>query len=175
MRFLSQTAGKMLSQQWSGYFSITMADKAWERAVVFSVVCKKKKKGKKTSPDWCLKLLFGELCPHAAYHFFTASAIPTWKCGHLLHAATRKMLASSSSAHKQFCFFFAAAVYRRTAMAQLFSVFLGLGWWRCEVLQYSLGCASQTCKNKHAHRVRHQYAQLKNKKTRNRNKRIAAK
>lgn len=138
----------MLSQQWSGYFSITMADKTWARSVFFSVVCRKikKKKGKKTLPDWCLKLLFGELCPHAAYHFFTASAIPTWKCSHLLHATTRKMLASSSSSQKQFCFFFAAAVYRRTAPAQLFSVFLGLGWWRCEVLQYSLGGASQTRK-----------------------------
>lgn len=64
--------------------------------------------GKKNrNTDWRLQLLRGELCPHAACRSSAASAIPTWKCSHLLHATTRKMLVSSSipSTHKQFCLF----------------------------------------------------------------------
>lgn len=62
---------------------------------------------KKRNTDWRLQLLRGELCPHAACRSSTASAIPTWKCSHLLHATTHKMLVSSSipSTHKQFCLF----------------------------------------------------------------------
>lgn len=60
---------------------------------------------KKRNIDWRLQLLRGELCPHAACRSSTASAIPTWKCSHLLHTTTHKMLVSSSipCTHKQFC------------------------------------------------------------------------
>lgn len=64
-------------------------------------------RNKKRNTDWRLQLLRGELCPLAEWRSSTASAIPTWKSSHLLHATTRKMLVSSSipSTHKQFCLF----------------------------------------------------------------------
>lgn len=62
---------------------------------------------KKGNTDWRLQLPRGELCPQAARRSFAVAAIPAWKCGHLLHAATGKMLVSSSipSTHQQFCLF----------------------------------------------------------------------
>ncbi len=61
---------------------------------------------KRTTTDCCLNLLSCRLFSYAAPHFFTAFVIPGWNYSHLLHAATCKVLVSSSflSTHKQFCF-----------------------------------------------------------------------
>lgn len=80
---------------------------AHSRAVFFSPDFTMTDRKKKRNTDWRLQLLRGELCPRAACRSSTAYAIPTWKCSHLLHATTLKMLVSSSipSTHKQFGLF----------------------------------------------------------------------